>query len=295
MFKDLEKYEFQKDALLLCSVADVHILAMGEPGTGKSEISKRVIQICPRGRYVDVPNATGSGIIGTVNKDQFTGRWEIDNGEFIGLHPGGRIALDELPLTDESVHHTLLGIMNDQILRVHKANNRINRACEVYVIATANPIEETINEYENINENIAIPKRLFDRFDIVIIFRNHLDISSIDNLQKLVLNGIIDKPSPEKLLVLKKYVSKAKQINVIIDNDTAKKIATISQEFLVKVSEKYKPSYRKIQTMKKLLIGFCRFHLIDKPIKSTFQAFTDFLLKHSQNIETYGEEGVNNG
>ena len=51
---------------------DIHMLMVGEPGMGKSQMLKHIINVAPRGVYVCGNSTTNAGLTATLVRDQFT-------------------------------------------------------------------------------------------------------------------------------------------------------------------------------------------------------------------------------
>lgn len=51
---------------------DIHLLMVGEPGLGKSQMLKHITNVAPRGVYVCGNSTTNAGLTATLVRDQFT-------------------------------------------------------------------------------------------------------------------------------------------------------------------------------------------------------------------------------
>ena len=51
---------------------DIHLLMVGEPGMGKSQMLKHITNVAPRGVYVCGNSTTNAGLTATLVRDQFT-------------------------------------------------------------------------------------------------------------------------------------------------------------------------------------------------------------------------------
>ena len=79
---------------------EIHLLLIGDPSSGKSQILKLVPQIVPRGKYVSGKGASGAGLTATVSKDeQFMGGWVLEAGAMVLAHKG-LLAIDEFEKMD---------------------------------------------------------------------------------------------------------------------------------------------------------------------------------------------------
>jgi replicative DNA helicase Mcm len=54
---------------------DIHILCIGDPASGKSQLLKLTPEIVPRGRYVSGKGVTAAGLTASVIKDELMGEW----------------------------------------------------------------------------------------------------------------------------------------------------------------------------------------------------------------------------
>ncbi len=67
---------------------DIHVLFVGDPGTGKSEILKGAIEVSPRGLYTSGKGASAVGLTAAVIKDNETGQMNLEAGAVV-LANGG--------------------------------------------------------------------------------------------------------------------------------------------------------------------------------------------------------------
>jgi len=74
---------------------DIHILLVGDPGAGKSQLLKYVMGLAPKARYIVGKSASGAGITATVVKDEFMRGWALEAGAIV-LANNGIIGIDEL-------------------------------------------------------------------------------------------------------------------------------------------------------------------------------------------------------
>jgi replicative DNA helicase Mcm len=56
---------------------DMHILLIGDPGAGKSQMLKRFSKVAPKSRYVSGKGVSGAGLTASVVKDEFLGGWAL--------------------------------------------------------------------------------------------------------------------------------------------------------------------------------------------------------------------------
>ena len=68
--------------------ADIHVLVVGDPGMGKSQMLTAAAALAPRGVYVCGNTTTSSGLTVTVVKDAATGDFALEAGALAmgGMH-----------------------------------------------------------------------------------------------------------------------------------------------------------------------------------------------------------------
>src|SRR2546428_9899394 len=75
---------------------DIHLILVGDPGTGKSELLSYMIRLSPRGIYATGKAASAAGLTATAVGDEFAeGRWTLEAGAFV-LANSRLAAIDEI-------------------------------------------------------------------------------------------------------------------------------------------------------------------------------------------------------
>ncbi|HIJ11711.1 TPA: minichromosome maintenance protein MCM, partial [Candidatus Woesearchaeota archaeon] len=74
---------------------DMHMLLIGDPGSGKSQLLKRVSKIAPKARFVSGKGASAAGLTASVVKDEFLGGWSLEAGTLVLANKGFAI-IDEM-------------------------------------------------------------------------------------------------------------------------------------------------------------------------------------------------------
>lgn len=273
LFSDLHDVDFPATLASICLYGTLNLLFVGKPGCGKTEISSRISKISLKGKFANCSTSSSSGILGSVTKNEFTGKYTLDGGVFRPVHPGGHVILDEINRDNErELQKCILGIMNDKRININKANTRIDEACEVSVWCTANPVK--LSTHSKAYEMFGLLEPLYDRFDFVVYFSNELDWKDIALVEKLLSEkksdfGIENK----KLTILRKYQMKAQQIEVTLKETDYQKLSRMMKEVLPTFDEKL--SYRKLKTVTTLLKSICKLHLRSTTLDSDYQMIAD--------------------
>ena len=188
---------------------DMHMLLIGDPGSGKSQLLKRLSKVAPKARFVSGKGATGAGLTASVVKDEFLGGWSLEAGTLVLANKGFAIIdeLDKMTKEDRSALHEAL---EQQTISIAKANIQATLHCETTVLAAANPKFGRFDPYDLIANQINLPPTLINRFDLIFPIKDmpnrdkdEKTASFILSLHKDPQKAVSDIPT----LLLKKYFS----------------------------------------------------------------------------------------
>ncbi|KAJ1926821.1 hypothetical protein FBU59_007280, partial [Linderina macrospora] len=118
--------------------SDSHVLVVGDPGLGKSQMLTAVGQIAPRGVYVcGTSGISSSGLTVTLVKEAGSGDFALEAGALV-LSDMGCCAIDEFDKVS-SEHSSLLEAMEQQSISIAKGGLVCSLPARASVIAAANP------------------------------------------------------------------------------------------------------------------------------------------------------------
>lgn len=220
-------YEKVKQALLLqlmggirkvrrdkvVSRGDFHILLVGDPGSGKSALLKRVNLIAPKGRYVSGRGVSGAGITASVVRDEFLGGWSLEAGALV-LASDGICCIDEMDKMSKDDRSAMHEALEQQTVSISKANIQATLLARTTVLAAANPKLGRFDAYGTIAEQINLPPTLINRFDLIFPIMDLPDQTRDQKLATHILSLHKDPNLNEPEIdteFLKKYISYVRQ------------------------------------------------------------------------------------
>lgn len=205
---------------------DIHILLIGDPGAGKSQLLKRVQFVAPKVRFVSGKGASAAGLSAAVVKDEFLGGWSLEAGALVLAHKG-MLLLDELDKMSRDDTSALHEGLEQQTISIAKANIQATLMCETTVLAAANPKFGRFDPYEPVAKQIDLPSTLINRFDLIFPIKDLPDPDRDEIMAKFILalhqgGGKVEQEIDTPLL--KKYLSIAKSYSPFLTDEALEKL-----------------------------------------------------------------------
>lgn len=166
---------------------DMHILLVGDPGAGKSQLIKRAQLIAPKSRYVSGKGASGAGLTAAVVRDEFLRGWALEAGALV-LANKGFCMIDEMDKMSKEDRDAMHEALEQQTVSISKANIQATLRCETTVLAAANPKWGRFDPYEILGKQIDLPPALISRFDLIFPIRDLPNKEQDEMLAGFVLN-----------------------------------------------------------------------------------------------------------
>ncbi|MFH0977816.1 MAG: minichromosome maintenance protein MCM [Candidatus Woesearchaeota archaeon] len=192
---------------------DIHVLLIGDPGSGKSQLLKRITNVAPKARYVSGKGTTGAGLTASVVRDEFLQGYSLEAGALV-LANHGLCAIDELDKMSKEDRSAMHEGLEQQSVSIAKANIQATLTCETTVLAAANPKFGRFDPYGNIAEQIDLPSTLINRFDLIFPIKDLPDEDKDKKMARFILNlhqnPYVEEPEISTNL-LRKYIAYAKQ------------------------------------------------------------------------------------
>ncbi|XP_056172327.1 probable DNA helicase MCM8 isoform X2 [Syzygium oleosum] len=152
---------------------DIHVIIVGDPGLGKSQLLQAAAAVSPRGIYVCGNATTNAGLTVAVVKDAMTSDYAFEAGAMV-LADRGLCCIDEFDKMSAE-HQALLEAMEQQCVSIAKAGLVASLSARTSILAAANPVGGHYNRAKTVNENLKMSAALLSRFDLVFILLDKPD------------------------------------------------------------------------------------------------------------------------
>ncbi|XP_020588426.1 probable DNA helicase MCM8 [Phalaenopsis equestris] len=171
LFGGVQKYSMDENKVPVRG--DIHVIIVGDPGLGKSQLLQAAATVSPRGIYVCGNATTNAGLTVAIVKDHMTSDYAFEAGAMV-LADGGLCCIDEFDKMSAE-YQALLEAMEQQCVSIAKAGLVASLSARASVLAAANPVGGHYNRAKTVNENLKMSAALLSRFDLVFILLDKPD------------------------------------------------------------------------------------------------------------------------
>lgn len=165
--------------------SEIHMLLVGDPGTGKSQVQRYVSNLSSRCVITSGTSTSSAGLTAAAVKEK--GQWILEAGALVLCHRGV-CCIDEIDGLKPSESAALHEAMEQQTCSVAKAGMMSTLRTKVSVFGTCNPKgNRRIDPRRPISDQIELSPPLLSRFDIILILLDDMNPES----DKVVVDHIL--------------------------------------------------------------------------------------------------------
>ncbi len=191
-----------------------NILLVGDPGVGKSQIIRYVVDLAPRGVYTSGKGASAAGLTAAVIREGDTGEMTLEAGALV-LADKGICGIDEFDKMSNEDRVAIHEALEQHTISIAKAGIIATLNARTSVLAAANPKLGRFNPFKDPIENVNLPPTLLSRFDLLFIMQDRPDVDMDAQKAEHILNlhrtGTTDREPPIPTDFLTKYIAYARQ------------------------------------------------------------------------------------
>jgi len=194
---------------------EIHVLLIGDPGTGKSQLLLFTVRTAPRGILTTGRGSTAAGLTAAAVREERTGSFMLEAGALV-LGDKGVCCIDEMDKMRDEDRGAIHPAMEQQVVSIAKGGIVATLNARTSILAAANPTLGRYNPYQTIAQNISLPVTLLSRFDLIFITRDTPELSKdtqvVDHILEVHSDPSASSPPIDPVL-MRKYLSYAKRID----------------------------------------------------------------------------------
>ena len=218
-----------------------HILLIGDPGIGKSQLVSAVNKRAPKCISISGTNTSQAGLTTSAVKDELTGTWTMEAGGVV-LADTGLLCIDEFDKLSASAQKSLNEPMEQLSVSSAKAGLVQTMTARTSILAVANPKYSRFKDDKSFKEQLDIAESTLSRFDLIFALTDSINEVNDKELATALLSNSSKDDELEVLSddCFKKYITymKANCFPVLTDE-----VIDMLSEFYVSVRQEASKSY----------------------------------------------------
>jgi replicative DNA helicase Mcm len=267
-------------ALQLFSKQALHILLLGDPGTGKTDVLRSVFQFAPISSFGLGSGTSGVGLVATIKGNK------IMKG-LLPLADKGICCIDELNLMKEDSRAGLYNAMEKGFVNYDKGGHHHRFDARSKILATANPKGDkfTGKTVEELKSEMPFDSALLTRFHLVFFIKKP-DLKKFKEIAKKITSQDKIKIKKGDIEIIKGYINHVMNIEMY---DLSKEIQEQIVNFITELKQNennylIEISPRQVIGIMRLCNAVARINARDKVIMKDLDIVKD-IFKNSLNLE----------
>lgn len=234
-------------ALQLFAKQPVHLLLLGDPGTGKTDILRSSFNMSPISSFGLGSGTSGAGLVVSVKGNK------IVKG-LLSLADNGVCCIDELNLMKEENRAGLYNAMEKGFVTYDKGGNHYKFDAKVRILATANPRGDKFEgtTVSQLKKELPFDSALLTRFHLTFIVKKP-DAEKFRKISEKIVSHDKTELSKGDTDFIKSYIEFVRKKDV---KDLSKDIQKIVVEFVEEIKKNEKKYL--VEISPRLIIGFMR-------------------------------------
>lgn len=211
-------------ALQLFAPDALHILLLGDPGTGKTQILHSATELSPISSFGLGSGTSGAGLAVTKRGKK------IEKG-LLPNADGGLCAIDELNLMKPSDYGSIYNAMEKGFVTYDKGGDHLRFDARVKVLAAANPKGDRFvgNVIRVLKDQLPFDSALLGRFHLVYLMRRP-GVEDFKSISKKIARGQKKVTPSEDIAFIKGYIEFSERIEPEFSKDFEDIVSDFSEE-----------------------------------------------------------------
>ncbi len=280
----------------------IHVIIVGDPGMGKSNLLRESTKLVPNSRYESAQHSSGKSLTAIVTKENEEyflryGSIPLSNGAICALNEIGRMNFEDQGF--------LLDVMEEGSFTINKYGINARIKSSTVIVATSNPIGSTWDKNNGSDTNgyddddngkidiskIPLLNPVLDRFDLVFVLKTIKDKKEYREYAKIKSQQVSDPNLlPNYYPYLRKHIQYAKSFNPTLTEEARTLIEEYYVNLALSSSNHFGSSKRMLEKLIRIAKSIARIKLKNKvdvdDAKEALEFFNAIIIQYQAFVQT---------